>query len=84
MSGQNVTSPRTHTLFPQPPPHLLSQAEVSRLQNELENSKTEAAMQQQRSKAELEEAQRVNQRITKERDDLLATIEQLNKVPRGC
>ena len=60
----------------------LSQADVSRLQNDLENAKAEAVMQQQRSKAELEEAQRVTQRITKERDELQATIEQLNNVNR--
>ena len=47
---------------------------------ELENAIAQASTQQQRSKAELQEAQRIIAEITAERDDLLAKIELLNTV----
>ena len=58
----------------------LYQAEVSRLQIELETVKAESINQRRRSSAELEEAQRVIRQITVERDSLLSKIEILKQV----
>ena len=74
--------PCTHVnrRFPTHPLPLSLLATPSRLQIELENTKAEAATWRQRSKAELEEARRVIQEITVERDSLLSKLQLLNNV----
>ena len=57
-----------------------SQADVSRLQIELESFKAEATTERHRSKAEMEEAQRIIKETTIERDELRVKIELLKNV----